>query len=753
MPNEFVARNGVIALNNSQVTGSLSVTAGITGSLFGTASQALTASFITNAVSSSFAATASSADNLTVRGTLTAQTIVAQVITSSTDFVTGSTRFGTLLTNTHTFTGSVNVTGSMSVMGGNVGIGTTSPTRRLHIYSSDDTRGVMIEQVSTSSYSELHLKAAREFRIGTGGTATVTGAVNSFYVYDATAGTFRLSIDSSGNTALGVTSADSTSLRIVPTSTDTVQRVLHIGYNGSMTTGTHGSLITFGNTTPSTAQLARIGAFYEGGTYMGSLRFYTNTDTEGASPSERMRITQGGNVGIGTTSPLFNLQVGANAGTIATTTLRLQNSYLDSSGNFGFNIDAVDNGINGHDLRFLGRTSGTEVFSELVRVKNSGNVGIGTTSPNAKLDVNGNTIITGSLTVITGSAIELRVTNTGVNIGNIVSDTHTVTGSLNVSGSITGSLFGTSSWANNAVTASHAITASFLLGSVISASFASTASSVNRLTQNVSISGSLTVSGSSVAASLQGSGSAVFSVDGTLGRLFQVDDTLSGSLFSVNTAGGVPLIEAFSDNTVRMGQFGSRVFFVSQSRVGVGKELALGATLDVSGSALVTGSLSVSQGVTASLFGTASVAVTASFAVTAAFALNSGGGGSAFPFNGDAMITGSLNITSPTIGSTRYIYGYTSSLSGSLSVVSTAATSSFRAAFYNYVAASGSNARAGQIAAVWYLSTCSFSETVTTDIGTTSNLDVTARLSGGSIQLVALANTSNWIVETSVNLV
>jgi hypothetical protein len=76
---------------------------------------AQTASYVLNAVSSSFAATASSADNFTVRGTLTAQTIVAQTITSSIEFVTGSTRNGSLLTNTHQFTGSVDITGSLAV--------------------------------------------------------------------------------------------------------------------------------------------------------------------------------------------------------------------------------------------------------------------------------------------------------------------------------------------------------------------------------------------------------------------------------------------------------------------------------------------------------------------------------------------------------------------------------------------------------------------------------------------------------------
>ena len=41
MANEFIARNGLIALDNSTITGSLTVTGGITGSLFGTSSFAL----------------------------------------------------------------------------------------------------------------------------------------------------------------------------------------------------------------------------------------------------------------------------------------------------------------------------------------------------------------------------------------------------------------------------------------------------------------------------------------------------------------------------------------------------------------------------------------------------------------------------------------------------------------------------------------------------------------------------------------
>ena len=100
--------------------------------------------------------------------------------------------------------------------------------------------------------------------------------------------------------------------------------------------------------------------------------------------------------------------------------------------------------------------------------------------------------VSGSFTVVTGSAVELQVTNTGVRIGNAITDIHTVTGSLNISGStiitgslnvsagITGSLFGTSSWATNARTASflplgtYNITASWA-NNATNAGFATTA--------------------------------------------------------------------------------------------------------------------------------------------------------------------------------------------------------------------------------------------------------------------------------------
>ena len=107
-----------IRADRFEFTGSIEVSGSITGSLFGTASFAQTASYALNVPATASwairAVTASTADDFLVRGTLTAQTIVAQTITSSTEYVTGSTIFGSQLSDTHQFTGSVNITGSLT---------------------------------------------------------------------------------------------------------------------------------------------------------------------------------------------------------------------------------------------------------------------------------------------------------------------------------------------------------------------------------------------------------------------------------------------------------------------------------------------------------------------------------------------------------------------------------------------------------------------------------------------------------------
>ena len=69
---------------------------------------------------------------------------------------------------------------------------------------------------------------------------------------------------------------------------------------------------------------------------------------------------------------------------------------------------------------------------------------------------------------------------------------------------------------------------------------------------------------------VQGSGSNIFDVQGSQGQLFSVTDSLSGSLFSVNDISGIPIMEVFSDNTIKLGTFNQEAIIISGSRAGMG---------------------------------------------------------------------------------------------------------------------------------------------------------------------------------------
>jgi hypothetical protein len=99
-----------------------------------------------------------------------------------------------------------------------------------------------------------------------------------------------------------------------------------------------------------------------------------------------------------------------------------------------------------------------------------------------------------------------------------------------------------------------------------------------------------------------GSGSVtpIVDIQGSQGQLFSIIDSLSGSLFSVNDISGIPVIEAFSDTTVKMGQFNAEAIIVSGSQVKIGNRTSnnhsLTGSLITSGSIVITGSFTVFTG-------------------------------------------------------------------------------------------------------------------------------------------------------------
>ena len=285
---------------------------------------------------------------------------------------------------------------------GNVGIGTTGPGAKLEVLnaSPSDVFSGQLKLTGSETTGAINTGGALAFTGGNGvGNSTwayirgmkanSTISNNDSYLSFATrkAGavpTERMRIDSSGNVGIGTTSPASK---------------LEIG--GA--TGSYSSGIGFAPTGTG----ARIYRTFIGGD--GSFRF-----DDGTAGVTRLMISSAGNVGIGTTSPATKLDVKIT--TSNRTTLEPVLS-VSANGNgpytgFGPKISFSSNiyygaatgnpaGIietayigavmgsdyaNDSDLVFATRQNATNV-DEKMRITSSGNVGIGTISPSAKLDI------------------------------------------------------------------------------------------------------------------------------------------------------------------------------------------------------------------------------------------------------------------------------------------------------------------------------------------------------------------------------
>jgi hypothetical protein len=243
----------------------------------------------------------------------------------------------------------------------NVGIGTSTPNSKLGVNGNLN----IISGYLTFNNGDIEIA-----KVTTG-----AGAGASFKTWNGTLLTEKMRITGDGSVGIGTASPD--------------QKVTIVTSSGSnYTKTTNGTATVFSGVEPS-----NLGLF--GTTSNHSTIFITND-------SERMRITSAGNVGIGTTSPLSKLTVNGDIAIPYGSSIKAYNNsndtfYTNSEVLKTFYDGGTDNdvtsisspgGINSH-LRFLTGIAGAR--TERVRINASGNVGIGTTSPNQKLEVNGNT--------------------------------------------------------------------------------------------------------------------------------------------------------------------------------------------------------------------------------------------------------------------------------------------------------------------------------------------------------------------------
>ncbi|ASU36336.1 hypothetical protein [Mucilaginibacter xinganensis] len=177
---------------------------------------------------------------------------------------------------------------------------------------------------------------------------------------------------------------------------------------GSLTTTNDGDnigLVDFkgvnASATPAYAFVARINASQDGAagtTFVpGKLSFFTSDAANG--PLQRMTISSSGNVGIGTVSPLYNLQISGGTNNIlafntadAGTTNQGEVRFLGNKTTNPTTRYAAVRGLtfaNSSQVGIAFDVSSADVVAEAMRINSAGNVGIGTMNPDQKLTVNG----------------------------------------------------------------------------------------------------------------------------------------------------------------------------------------------------------------------------------------------------------------------------------------------------------------------------------------------------------------------------
>jgi len=123
----------------------------------------------------------------------------------------------------------------------------------------------------------------------------------------------------------------------------------------------------------------------------GGLRFYRGSDVDDVD----FMIDVDGNVGIGTTSPIYPLTVQGSGNTfvgITGGTSNLVGVLFGDSDNKSIGRITYDNSI---DAMHFGTDATTEIKQKRMTITSGGYVGIGTTSPLQKLDVHGNIAVNG----------------------------------------------------------------------------------------------------------------------------------------------------------------------------------------------------------------------------------------------------------------------------------------------------------------------------------------------------------------------
>ena len=240
---------------------------------------------------------------------------------------------------------------------GDLGVGTSTPTSRLHVYKTSGTYTTKFENSGSDNYNQF-ISASGTGEYGIFGDAFYFQALdtlaNGVRFYGSSTNRVDMQISNAGNVGIG-TALPTTKLHIVQVS-DTISGGLSI-----VNSGTSGS-----------------GRIWVDGNGVLKLDAGSGAGNPVSIANSTVHILSGGNVGIGTTSP--NAKLDVSGGSIA----------VDKNSQFQFR-----SATSGALSSYIGTNSPNDlIFApstvEAVRILANGNVGVGNASPSYPLDVTGN---------------------------------------------------------------------------------------------------------------------------------------------------------------------------------------------------------------------------------------------------------------------------------------------------------------------------------------------------------------------------
>ena len=283
---------------------------------------------------------------------------------------------------------------------------------------------------------------------------------------------------------------------------------------------------------------------------------------------------------------------------------------------------------------------------------------------------------------------------------------------------------------------------------------------------------------------------------------FTIYDSISGSVMTVNNIDGDALFDVNFDATIIAGRNGSNDFVLTGTTgyIGLGTSIPL-QPLHVTGNTRIDGIIYSGTTDIGTLMGGSPAGNDTQIQFNNAGAFGGSTGltwvqsATTLTVKGDAIFDASGNTTNPIfkiLGSSGELFTVTDSLTGELFAVNDSSglpilrvisddtvlmgnvsapslnsssiknvsagntvlydivSTGYTSAYYDYNIVGNSSARAGNMMAIWSGTSLSYTETSTSDIGSTSAVTLSVVFSGTNTSLMANSTSNNWVIKTIV---